>query len=120
MLITLGKNGQQVSGPKTAQKKEDAKAGPKRALGLGCPRGKGALSAATVASLAFLGYTVYQYFQHSGQLHLGEVKIMGCMNIGESELLDLAKIDFRSNLLNLDLQEVSRLLAQHPWWKKQR
>ena len=80
--------------------------------------GRGALSAATVASLAFLGYTVYQYFQHSGQLHLGEVKIMGCMNIGESELLDLAKIDFRSNLLNLDLQEVSRLLAQHPWVEK--
>jgi cell division protein FtsQ len=80
--------------------------------------GKGALSAATVASLAFLGYTVYQYFQHSGQLHLGEVKIMGCMNIGESELLELAKIDFRSNLLNLDLQEVSRLLAQHPWVEK--
>lgn len=77
--------------------------------------GRGALSVATVASLAFLGYTIHQYFQHSGQLNIGEVKILGCMNAAESELLDLAKIDFRMNLLNLDLQEVSRHLAQHPW-----
>ncbi len=80
--------------------------------------GKGALSVATVASLAFLGYTLHQYFQASGQLNIGEVKIMGCMNVLESELLDLAKIDFKANLLNLDLQEVSRLLAQHPWVEK--
>jgi len=80
--------------------------------------GRGTLSVATVASLAFLGYTVHQYFQASGQLNIGEVKIMGCMNVLESELLDMAKIDFRANLLNLDLQEVSRLLAQHPWVEK--
>ena len=80
--------------------------------------GGAALSVATVASLAFLGYTVHQYFRASGQLNIGEVKIMGCMNVLESELLDLAKIDFRANLLNLDLQEVSRLLAQHPWVEK--
>jgi cell division protein FtsQ len=80
--------------------------------------GRGTLSAATVASLAFLGYTVHQYFQASGQLNIGEVKIMGCMHVLESELLNMAKIDFRANLLNLDLQEVSRLLAQHPWVEK--
>ena len=80
--------------------------------------GRVTLSVATVASLAFLGYTVHQYFRASGQLNIGEVKIMGCMNVLESELLDLAKIDFKANLLNLDLQEVSRLLAQHPWVEK--
>ena len=80
--------------------------------------GRVTLSVATVASLAFLGYTVHRYFQASGQLNIGEVKIMGCMNVLESELLDLAKIDFKANLLNLDLQEVSRLLAQHPWVEK--
>ncbi|NWF57458.1 MAG: FtsQ-type POTRA domain-containing protein [Syntrophaceae bacterium] len=82
--------------------------------------GRGALSVATAASLVFLGYTLYRYFQHSGQLHIGEVKIMGCMNIAESELLDLAKVDFRANLLSLDLQEVSRHLARHPWVEKAR
>jgi len=80
--------------------------------------GRGVLSLATAGSLIFLGFTAYRYFQHSGQLNIGEVRIMGCMNIVESELLDLAKVDFRSNLINLDLQEVSRRLAQHPWVEK--
>jgi len=40
------------------------------------------------------------------------------MNIVESELLDLARVDFRSNLINLDLQEMTRRLAQHPWVEK--
>ena len=80
--------------------------------------GKRALSLATLASVVFLGLMVYRYFQQSGQLNIGEVKIMGCMHILESELLDMAKVDFRSSLLNLDLQEVSRRLAQHPWVEK--
>jgi cell division protein FtsQ len=80
--------------------------------------GKGVLSLATLASLALLGFTGYRYFQHSGQLSIGEVRIMGCMHIGESELLDLARVDFRSNLINLNLQEVSRRLARHPWVEK--
>ncbi len=80
--------------------------------------GKGLLSLATVGSLIFLGFTAYRYFQHSGQLNVGEVRIMGCMNIAESELLDLAKVDFRSNLIHLDLKEVSRRLARHPWVEK--
>jgi cell division septal protein FtsQ len=80
--------------------------------------GKGVLSVATVGSLTFLGFNAYRYVQHSGQLNIGEVRIMGCMNIVESELLDLAKVDFRSNLFNLDLQEVSHRLAQHPWVEK--
>ena len=80
--------------------------------------GKGILSVATVGSLTFLGFNAYHYFQDSGQLNIGEVKIMGCMNIVESELLDLVKVDFRSNLFSLDLQEVNRRLAQHPWVEK--
>ncbi len=84
----------------------------------GVRAGKGILTLATLASLVLLGFTVYWYFQQSGQLNLGEIKIMGCMNVLESELLDLAKIDFHSNLLKLDLQEVSRRLTQHPWVEK--
>jgi cell division protein FtsQ len=80
--------------------------------------GKGVLSLATLSSLVLLGFTGYRYFQHSGQLSIGEVRIMGCMHIAESELLDLAHVDFRSNLINLDLQEVSRRLARHPWVEK--
>ncbi len=80
--------------------------------------GKGVLSFATLASVAFCGFTLYRYFEHSGQLNIGEVKIMGCINVPESDLLDMAKVDFRSNLLDLDLQEVSRRLTQHPWVEK--
>ena len=80
--------------------------------------GKGVLSLATLSSLTLLGFTGYRYFQHSGQLSIGEVRIMGCVHMGESELLDLAGVDFRSNLINLDLQEVSRRLARHPWVEK--
>lgn len=80
--------------------------------------GKGVLSFATLASVAFCGFTLYRYFEHSGQLNIGEVKIMGCINVLESDLLDMAKVDFRSNLLDLDLQEVSRRLTQHPWVEK--
>jgi len=88
-------------------------------LRIWAPRvGKGALSLATLASVAFLGFTVYQYSQQSGQLGIGEVKIMGCTHIVESELLEMAQVDFRSSLLNLDLQEVSRRLAKHPWVEK--
>jgi cell division protein FtsQ len=84
----------------------------------GLRAGKGVLSLATLASLVFLGLTVYQYLQHSGELNLGEVKILGCIHVPESELLDMTQVDLRSNLLNLDLQEVSRRLTRHPWVEK--
>ncbi len=77
--------------------------------------GKGVLSLATLASLAYLGFTVFEYVRQSGQLDVGEVKIMGCSNVLESELLNAAKVDFRSSLVKLDLEEVSRRIAQHPW-----
>jgi len=81
---------------------------------------KGGLSLATLASLVYLGFIGYRYIQVSGNLNLGEVKVVGCVNVMESELLDLARVDFRSNLLKLDLQELSRRLTQHPWVEKAR
>ncbi len=76
---------------------------------------KGFLSVATLASLAYLGFTMFEYVRQSGQLDVGEVKIMGCSNVLESELLNAAKLDFRSSLVKLDLEEVSRRIARHPW-----
>lgn len=77
--------------------------------------GRGALGAATLTSLVFLGYMVYQYFQRVPVLNVGEIRIMGCLNATESELLSLAKIDFKDSLVNMNLQEVSSRLARHPW-----
>lgn len=73
---------------------------------------------AVLASLTLLGFTLYQYFQRFEGLNVGEIKIMGCMNATESELLHLAKVDFRASLINLDLRELSSRLAKHPWVEK--
>jgi cell division protein FtsQ len=80
--------------------------------------GRGFLSLAMVASLSLLGFTAYQYFQRSVRLNVGEIKILGCMNATQSELLNLAQVDFRAKLAHLDLKEVSSRLAKHPWVEK--
>ena len=80
--------------------------------------GKGILSLAVLASLTLLGFTAYQYFQRSVPVNVGEVTIMGCMNSAESELVNLANVDFKANLANLDLREISSRLAKHPWVEK--
>ncbi len=80
--------------------------------------GRGALGLAMLASLTLLGFTIYQYFQRSARLNVGEIKVMGCMNAKESELLKLAQVDFRASLARLDLKEVSSRLAKHPWVEK--
>jgi len=80
--------------------------------------GKGALSLALLASLTLLGFTAHEYFQRSAPLNVGEVSIMGCMNVTESELVNLAKVDFKASLDNLDLREISSRLAKHPWVEK--
>ncbi len=80
--------------------------------------GKGALSLIMLASLMMLGFTAYQYFQRTAGLNVGEIKIMGCVNVTETELLNLSRIDFKASLMNLDLKEVSNRLAQHPWVEK--
>jgi len=77
--------------------------------------GRGVLGAATLASMVFLGYMVYQYFHRVPVLNVGEIRIMGCLNATESELLSLAKIDFKDSLVNMNLQELSSRLARHPW-----
>ncbi len=80
--------------------------------------GRGALSLAMLASLTLLGFTIYQYSQRSAGLNVKEIKIMGCMNATESELLKLSRVDFRASLARLDLKEVSGRLAKHPWVEK--
>jgi len=80
--------------------------------------GKAALSLIMLASLTMLGFTAYQYFQRTAGLKVGEIKIMGCVNVTETELLNLSRIDFRASLMNLDLKEVSNRLARHPWVEK--
>ena len=60
--------------------------------------GKGALGLALLASLTLLGFTAHEYFKRSVPLNVGEVSIMGCMNVTESELVNLAHVDFKASL----------------------
>ena len=73
---------------------------------------------ALLASLTLLGFTAHEYFQRSAPLNVGEVSIMGCMNVTESELVNLANVDFKASLANLDLREISSRLTKHPWVEK--
>ncbi len=77
--------------------------------------GRGALGMATLGSLVLLGYLAYQYTQRVPLLNVGEIRIMGCLNATEAELLSLAKIDFKDSLMNLNLEDLSRRLSSHPW-----
>lgn len=81
---------------------------------------RGLLSLAMLASLTVLAFMIYQYFQRTAHLNVGEIKIMGCMNVTESELLNLVGVDFKDSLIHLDLKEVSNRLARHPWVEKAR
>jgi len=80
--------------------------------------GMAILSLSTLTSLAILGVTLFQYTQRSSNLNVGEIKIMGTINATESELLNLAGVDFKGSLLSLDLKEISGRLARHPWVEK--
>jgi cell division protein FtsQ len=80
--------------------------------------GRAVLSLTLLASLTILGFTAYRYFQRTTDLNVGEIKIMGCINATETELLNLAGIDFKASLMNLDLKEVGERLARHPWVEK--
>jgi cell division protein FtsQ len=77
--------------------------------------GRGALGLATMGSLALAGYLLYQYTQRAPLLNVGEIRILGCLNATESELLSLANIDFKDSLMNLNLEDLSRRLSRHPW-----
>lgn len=80
--------------------------------------GQWALNGVTVASLLFLGWNIYQYLLCTGKLNVGEIRIIGCLNAKEGELLDLARLDVGMEIWKLNLQELSQRLSRHPWVEK--
>jgi len=80
--------------------------------------GRGVLNLALLVSLTVLGFTAYQYLHRTVPVNVGEVRIMGCMNATESELVNLANVDFKASLAHLDLREISSRLTKHPWVEK--
>lgn len=79
---------------------------------------KGALSFAVLASLSFLAFTGYQYLERSGHLRVGEIRVKGCLNTNEEELVNLVKANMQGSLTHLDLTAITRRLIRHPWVEK--
>jgi cell division protein FtsQ len=77
--------------------------------------GQNALHWFMVLSLVALAITAVRYSWPALTWKVGEVKILGCTNALESELLELIQVDFGARLTDLDLKELSRRLARHPW-----
>jgi cell division protein FtsQ len=80
--------------------------------------GENILHWAVLLSLVALGITAVRYSRPYLSWKVGEVKILGCTNAPESELLELTGVHFGSSLSALDLKELSRRLARHPWVKQ--
>jgi cell division protein FtsQ len=87
----------------------------KRAKGWLRRLGQNALHWAMLLSLMALGITTVRYSWPLLSWKVGEVKILGCANAVEADLLELIRVDFGASLRDLDLKELSRRLARHPW-----
>lgn len=77
-----------------------------------------ALSLTTIASLTFLGFNIHQYLLRTSGWKLAEVKIVGCLNSKEAELLELAGLDLGRDIWRLNLKELGQRFLQHPWVEK--
>lgn len=82
------------------------------------PIGQRALNLATIASLIFLGGNIYRYLMLTTQWRVNEIKIVGCINAKEAELLDLARLDLGMEIWKLNLAELTKSIVKHPWIKK--
>lgn len=80
--------------------------------------GQRALNLATIASLVFLGSNIYRYITLTTQWRVHEIKIVGCINAKEAELLDLARLDLGMEIWKLNLAELTKSLVKHPWIEK--
>ncbi len=80
--------------------------------------GQAALTLTMLGSLGFLGMNLYQYLQTMGSLNVSEIRISGCTHTTESELLELAGVNFQASLLTLDLAGITHRLSKNPWLEK--
>ncbi len=80
--------------------------------------GQRALNLATVASLVFLGSNIYRYFILTTPWQVHEIRIIGCVQAKEAELLELARLDLGMEIWRLNLPELTQKLIKHPWIEK--
>jgi cell division protein FtsQ len=68
-----------------------------------------------VAGVIFLFLSLYLFLCGAPFLSLKEIRIEGNNRIQKEEILAIAGLEDRPNLLTLDIKTLSRRLAKHPW-----
>jgi len=68
-----------------------------------------------VAILVFLGAWGFRLFQRSASFRLEAILVEGCAQISPQEILDLLELEPCSNILLLDLGELSKRVRSNPW-----
>ncbi|MDH7500259.1 MAG: FtsQ-type POTRA domain-containing protein [candidate division NC10 bacterium] len=68
-----------------------------------------------LAILVFLGAWGFRLFQGGAAFRLEAIQVEGCAQISAQEVRDSLHLESSSNLLLLDLSELSRRLRSNPW-----
>ncbi|MFH2013065.1 MAG: FtsQ-type POTRA domain-containing protein [Pseudomonadota bacterium] len=71
-----------------------------------------------VSALGVFVYFFFGYLYSSPYFRLEQIVVSGENRISEIEVLNLARIDKGSNILEIDLAKVSDRIEQHPWVQK--
>ena len=76
---------------------------------------KGSLLVVALLGISFLFVTLYGYLLKSPYLKIEEVVITGVDEKLQSQLMEMAQLDFEASLLAINLKEVKNSLEKHPW-----
>ncbi len=68
-----------------------------------------------IAVLAFIWRFVHGYIMETPLLALREVTIEGCQKTSEKDILSMAQLDRRRNILSIDLAELRSKVEANPW-----
>jgi len=70
-----------------------------------------------IGGLAFIMVYIYNFIITTSCFQLKDISVRGTEMIAQREVLNLADIDSHSNILTLNLKEISRKIETNPWIK---
>jgi len=62
-----------------------------------------------------MGHRVYAHLLEDPLFRVREVEVAGCQKLSRETLLSLARVEGMPNLFTVNLRDVARRLADHPW-----
>ena len=68
-----------------------------------------------IGSVCVLAYIFFGYLYTSPYFRIEDIIVNGEKRLSDIEVLNLAKVDMRSNILAVSLKEISSRIEQHPW-----